>query len=350
MKMKRIASLGLALTMALSLAACGNKDTGDTGDTGTPAPSAAAAESAAPSGTDFPTQTITLICPYGAGGGTDVLLRSLCDSASKIAGVNIIVDDITGGNGATGVVTMMEAAPDGYTIGSCSGEWIALKEMGLTPEGFDYNNAEKIMHYNFDPACYLVPTDSPYQTIEDIVDAAKADPGKITLGVTAAGGSHHLAALLFQKLSGAEFNVVPYSEGSSATITALMSGQVTIGSVCPAEASAQIKAGQVRILGICSEERLADYPDVPTLKECGYDVIYGAWRGLCAPKGTPAEVVDKLEDIFYQAAQTQEFIDFCASNGNEIDLLDKAGFEERFVSQEALIKDVCAIYAEQQKG
>lgn len=346
MKKRRILSLALALAMTFTLAACGNGN--NNSNAGSGSGGNAASNNPSSGGSDFPNQTITLICPYGAGGGTDVLLRSLADAASKIAGVNIVVENITGGNGATGVVTMMDAAPDGYTIGSCSGEWVALKEMGLAPEDFDYNNSEMIMHYNFDPACYLVPVDSPYQTIEDIVEAAKAAPGEITLGVTAAGGSHHLASLLFQKESGAEFNVVPYSEGSAACVTALMSGQVEIGSVCPAEAIAQIQAGQVRILGICSEERLATYPDVPTLKESGYNVVYGAWRGLCAPKGTPTEVVEKLEDIFMAAADSDSFKEFCASNNNELDVLDKAGFTERFASQEDLIKQVCAIYAELQ--
>lgn len=347
--MKRLASLALALTMALTLASCGGQ-TSTSGGSSSAGSSGSQASSSGEAGTDFPNQTITLICPYAAGGGTDVILRALCDSASKIAGVNIIVENITGGNGATGVVTMMDAAPDGYTIGSCSGEWVSLKEMGLAPDGFDYNNAEFIMHYNFDPACYLVPTDSPYQSIEDIVNAAKADPGNVTLGVTAAGGAHHLASLLFQDRCGAQFNIVPYSEGSSATVTALMSNQVDIACVTTAEATAQIKAGQVRVLGICSEERLDSYPDVPTLKECGYDVVYGSWRALAAPKGTPAEVVDKLEEIFYEATQTQEFIDFCASNNNEIDLLNKEEFAQRFVDQEALIKDVCAIYAQLQNS
>ena len=337
MKMKRIASLALALTMAFSLTACGEKEEKGSVSSG----------SNASSGSEFPKQTITLICPYGAGGGTDVLLRALCDSASKICGQDIIVDNVTGGNGATGVVTMMAAQPDGYTIGSCSGEWVALKEMGLAPEGYDYNNAEKIMHYNFDPACYLVPVDSPYQTLDDLIKDAKANPGKISMGVTAAGGSHHLASLLFQKETGTEFNVIPYSDGSAAAVTALISGQVQVGSVCPAEAAPQIEAGQVRILGVCSEERLKSYPDVPTLKELGYNVVYGAWRGLCAPKGTPDDVVAKLEEIFCQAAQTPEFIEFCAQNGNELDLLNRAEFEERFTSQESLIKDVCTIYAEQ---
>ncbi len=332
MKMKRIASLVLAMIMVLTLVACG-------GSTSSKEDTAA-----------FPSQTITLICPYGAGGGTDVILRALCDSASKIAGVNIVVENVTGGNGATGVVTMMAADADGYTIGSCSGEWVALKEMGLAPADFDYNNAEQIMHYNFDPACYLVTADSPYQTLEEVIADAKANPGEITLGVTAAGGSHHLASLQFQKETGTEFNVIPYSDGSAACVTALMSGQVTVGSVCPAEAAAQIAAGQVRILGICSENRLANYPDVPTLSELGYNVVYGAWRALCAPKGTPAEVVEKLEEIFMAAAQTPEFVEFCAGNGNEIDLLNKEDFAKRFLDQEELIKGVCAIYAEQQAG
>lgn len=295
----------------------------------------------------FPNQTVTIICPYGAGGGTDVILRALSAEAAKFAGVNIVVEDITGGNGATGVVRMMESRPDGYTIGSCSGEWIALKGMGLTPEGFDYNNAEKIMHYNFDPACYLVPTDSPYKTLDDLVKAAKENPGEILLGVTAAGGAHHLTALLFSEMSGAEFNIIPYSEGSSAAITALMSGQVQVGSMCPSEATAQLNAGQVRILGICSANRLPNHPNVPTLRECGYDLLYGSWRALSAPKGTPADVIAKLEDIFLKAAKTKEFTEFCSKNGYVLDILNKADFEKRFIEQEKLINSVCDIYARQ---
>jgi len=295
---KRIASLALALAMALTLVACGGGASSSGESSGSGAASSAG-------GSEFPNQTITLICPYGAGGGTDVILRALCDSASKIAGVNIVVENITGGNGATGVVTMMDAEPDGYTIGSCSGEWVALNAMGLAD--FDYNNAEQIMHYNFDPACYLVTMDSPYQTLEEVIADAKANPGKITLGVTAAGGSHHLAAIQFQKESGTEFNIIPYSDGSAACVTALMSGQVAVGSVCPAEAAAQIAAGQVRILGICSENRLAGYPDVPTLNELGYNVIYGAWRALCAPKGTPAEVVEALNAAILKVSETESW-------------------------------------------
>lgn len=297
----------------------------------------------------YPNQTITLICPYGAGGGTDLILRALSAAASKIAGVNIIVDDVTGGNGATGVITMMSSTPDGYTIGSCSGEWISLVETKLAPAGFDYNNAEKIMHYNFDPSCYLVPSDSPYKTIEDVIAAAKANPGDVTLGVTAAGGAQHLTAILFQDMVDAEFNIIPYSEGASTTMAALLSGQIEVASVGPAECAAQVDAGKVRLIGVCSENRLSTRPDVPTLKERGINLIYGSWRALAAPKGTPAEVVSYLEDLFLKAAATDEFKAFCAKNGFVIDILDKAGFEERFSAQEKVIHDVCQLYAALQK-
>lgn len=297
----------------------------------------------------YPNQTITLICPYGAGGGTDLILRALCDSASKISGVNIIVNDVTGGNGATGVVTMMKSNPDGYTIGSCSGEWISLVETGLAPAGFDYNNAEKIMHYNFDPSCYLVRSDSPYKTIEDVIATAKAKPGDVTLGVTAAGGAQHLTAILFQNMVNAKFNIIPYSEGASTTMAALLSGQVDVASVGPAECAAQVDAGKVRLIGVCSENRLATRPDVPTLKEKGINLIYGSWRALAAPKGTPAEIVKYLEDLFLKAANTDEFKAFCTKNGFVIDVLDKAGFEKRFAEQKNVIHEVCQLYAAMQK-
>lgn len=292
----------------------------------------------------YPNRTITLICPYGAGGGTDVILRALADSASKIAGVNIVVENVTGGNGATGVVTMMKADPDGYTIGSCSGEWVAIQELGLAPAGYDPMNAEQLIHYNFDPACYVVPVDSEYQTLEDLVNAAKAEPGKVVVGVTTLGGSHHLATLLFQERADVEFNVIPYSEGASATLTALMGGQVEVACVGPAEAAAQIAAGNLKMLAVASNDRVKNYPDVPTLKELGYDMIYGSWRALACPKGTPEDVQAKLCEIFYQAAQSEEFVEFCDKGGFVIDLLDHDAYLERFAEQNAICKEVCAIY------
>lgn len=292
----------------------------------------------------FPSQTITIICPYGAGGGTDVILRALASSASKIAGVNIIVENVTGGNGATGVVTMMAAEPDGYTIGSVSGEWVSIRELGLAPDGFDPGNAEQLIHYNFDPACYVVPIDSPYQTLEDLVTAAKADPGAIVMGVTTVGGSHHLTTLLFENRSGASFNVIPYSEGASATLTALLRNEVEVACVGPAEAAAQVDAGNLKILAIASSNRLKNYPDIPTLKECGYDMIYGSWRALAAPKGTPEDVQLKLEEIFFAAAQSEEFVSFCDQAGFVIDLLDHEAYMERLVEQEALCIEVCQLY------
>lgn len=294
--------------------------------------------------TDFPKQTITIICPYGAGGGTDLILRALADSASEIAGVNIIVEDVTGGNGANGVITMMAAEPDGYTVGSCSGEWISIKELGLAPADFDYTNAEQLIHYNFDPACYVVNTDSPYQTFEDLIADVKAKPGEIVLGVTTVGGSHHLTNLLFQDVSGAEFNVIPYSEGASATLTSLLRHELDVACVGPAEAAAHVAGGNMRILAVASESRVKNYPEVPTLKELGYDMIYGSWRALAAPKGTPAEVCAKLCEIFYQAAQSEKFIEFCDKGGFVIDLLDHEAYLERFASQEETTKRVCQLY------
>lgn len=292
----------------------------------------------------YPNRTITLICPYGAGGGTDVILRALSDSASKIAGVNIIVENVTGGNGATGVITMMAAEPDGYTIGSCSGEWVAIQELGLAPKGYDPMNAEQLIHYNFDPACYVVPVNSPYKTLDDLVLAAKKAPGKVVMGVTTLGGSHHLATLLFQERAGIEMNVIPYSEGASATITALMSNQVESACVGPAEAAAQIAAGNLRMLAVASNDRVKNYPAVPTLKELGYDVMYGSWRALACPKGTPIEIQNKLCDVFYEAAQTPAFVEFCDKGGFVIDLLDHEAYLKRFDEQNQICREVCAIY------
>jgi len=296
---------------------------------------------------DFPNQTITIICPYSAGGGTDLILRALADSASKIAGENIVVENVTGGNGMTGVVTMMAATPDGYTIGSCSGEWISCYNCNLAPEGFDYNNCERIMHYNFDPACIAVPADSPYTTLEEFVAAAQAAPSEITVATSAAGGAHHLTMLLFQSVCDTSYNVVTYSEGAAYAITAVLSNEADAVCVTAPEVAAQVEAGNLKILAIASANRLDKFSDVPTFTECGYAINYGSWRALAAPAGTPDEIVTKLETLFMQAAQTDEFVEFMANGGFTIDLLDKAGFEARWTEQLDLIGQACDIYNQQ---
>ncbi len=356
---KLLATLMVVLMTAALLFGCAqttttdtaSSDTSDTTATASEAQTAetteAAAEETADPYADFPNQTITIICPYAAGGGTDLILRALADSASKIAGVNIVVDNVTGGNGMTGVVTMMDSDPDGYTIGSCSGEWISCYNCNLAPEGFDYNNCERIMHYNFDPACIAVPADSPYETLEDFVNAAQADPDDIVVATSAAGGAHHLTMLLFENVSDTSYNVVTYSEGASYAITAVLSGEADAICVTAPEVASQVEAGNLRILAIASGSRLDKFSDVPTFKECGYDISYGSWRALAAPAGTPDEIVTKLETLFMEAAQTDAFKEFMSSGGFTIDLLDKAGFEERWNEQLDLIGQACDIYNQQ---
>lgn len=306
---------------------------------------AAAVEEATPEPEiSFPEGTIRIICPYGAGGGTDTILRALADSASKIAGVNIVVENITGGTGITGITTMMACDPDGYNLCSVSGEWISLPTLGLAPSDFNYDNCERICLFNQDPNCFVVAANSPYDTLEDLVNAALETPGGLIMATTGAGGTHHLTGLLFEDRSGTDFNIIPYSEGASAVMAALVGGHADVGCVGPAEAAAQVDAGNAKILAIASDGRIDKYPDVPTFTECGYDIIYGTWRGLAAPAGTPEEVVNKLNEIFVAAAEDEAFASFMDANGFGHKIYDREAWAEIFPDQVAIIKDVCEIY------
>jgi len=342
--MKRILSCSLCLCLMLvMLAGCGNSAA-----TPTPAATPSPAATSSPQ-VNFPVKTIRLICPYGAGGGTDTNLRALAEAAQKFTDVNIVVENVTGGTGITGITTMMATEPDGYSLCSVSGEWISLATLGLAPADFDYQNCERVMHYCFTPQSIIVAADSPYQTIEDLIEGAKTNAGGIILATTGSGSSQHLTTLLLEKTTETDFNIIPYSEGGAAVVAALIGGHADVICVEPGEASAQVDAGTARYLAVASDERITQYPDVPTLKESGIDIVYGAWRGLAVPKGTPAEVIAVLEDIFVQAAQDPDFVSFMEKNVYGMKVLNAAEWEPLFESQETLIQSACEIYLDASK-
>jgi tripartite-type tricarboxylate transporter receptor subunit TctC len=151
-----------------------------------------------------------------------------------------------------------------------------------------------------------VQTDAPWKTTAEFVDYARKNPDTLTVGNSGAGGGVHLVALAFEKAAGVKLNHIPFS-GGGPSVTALMGGHVNAVSVSPPEGVAQIRAGQLRIVALFAEKRLAMFPDVPTVKEQGIDFTMGMWRGLAAPKGTPTEIIQKLHDAFKKTMDDSEF-------------------------------------------
>ena len=292
---------------------------------------------AAPAIAAFPEKPVTVICPWTAGGGTDVLLRALSKSAEKFLGQTITVLNQTGGAGAIGHNAIRTARPDGYTVGMITFELNSLPPQGLVP--FTWKDFDPLMRINSDPAALTVRSDAPYSTVRGFMDYAKAHPGEITIGNSAPGSVWHIAAGLAAEKTGVQVKHVPF-DGAQPAVTALVGGHIKAVAVSVAEVRGQVQAGNLKILGVMSSERDKIFPDVPTFKEQGVDVQFYTWRGLALPKGVPAAAKAKIADAYQKAFDSSEFKEFAAKASLNLAYQNSADFA-RFLDQN--YKDVEAV-------
>lgn len=276
---------------------------------------------------DYPAKNIRLIVPFGAGGGTDAVGRTIANSTKDILGKNIAIMNRTGGGGAVGMSFGAQQKPDGYTLTVVTREIASLPQMGLMQH--DASDFELIRMINLDPAVVLVSKDSPYNTINDLIDEAKKQPGSLKFASTAAPNFYLMA---LEKDQGIKLNAIPYN-GASEAIPAVLGGHTDVTMVTPGEAISQLKSGQLKALGVMSDERVEYIPEVPTLKEQGIDVVTGTWRGIGAPKGTPDEVIETLGEAFDTAMASDEFKSFMEKGAMTIHNLDAEEFTA-FVEQD----------------
>ena len=267
--MKKFVALLLALVMVMSLAACGG------------------AETAA-----YPEDQITLICPLAAGGGSDAISRMFAAAMEKELGVSVIVENKPGAGAGIGLEAIAAAEADGYTIGYIPAEVTTVKVMGnaeVTPADFEYIcTAMKIS------ALVCVPAASEFNTLEDLIAAAKAAPGTITLGTAGVGNAYELGLRAMLKEAGIELNIVNFSGGTAEAITAMMGGNVQCCTAGTSEALPYVKNGEFKVLCNLSSVRSELLPEVPTATELGYACNGGSWGAFAAPAGTPAEVMEVL--------------------------------------------------------
>src|SRR5688572_31682167 len=264
----------------------------------------------------YPSRPITLIVPWGAGGGTDATARIIGSLLEKELGQPVTVVNRTGGSGVVGHAAIASAPPDGYTLGLATVEIGMMHWQGLTElTGASYTPIGLV---NADPAGIQVRADAPYKTVSDLLAAIKANPGKFKASGTGQGGIWHqaLAGLLRdQKIDPASVPWVP-SNGAAPGLQDLVAGGVDIAPVSLPEARALIDAGKVRSLAIMNDKPSALYPQVPTLKSAiGSDWATAAWRGMVAPKGIPADVRDKLAGALKKIVASKEYTEFMAGRG-----------------------------------
>lgn len=292
---------------------------------------------AVPAMAAYPDKPVTVICPWTAGGGTDVLLRALSKSAEKYLGQTITVVNQTGGAGAIGHNAIRAARPDGYTVGMITFELNSLPPQGLVP--FTWKDFDPLMRINSDPAALTVKADAPYSTVRGFMDYAKSHPGEITIGNSAPGSVWHIAAGLAAEKTGVQVKHVPF-DGAQPAVTALVGGHIKAVAVSVAEVRGQVQAGNLKILGVMSADRDKIFPDVPTFKEQGVDVQFYTWRGLGLPKGVPPAIKAKIADAYKKAFDSQEFKDFAAKASLNLAYQDSAEFA-KFLDQN--YKDVSAV-------
>ena len=265
---------------------------------------------------NYPSRPITLIVPWGAGGGTDATARIIGSLMEKELGQPVTVVNRTGGSGVVGHAAIASAPPDGYTIGLATVEISMMHWQGLTElSGASYTPIGLV---NADPAGIQVRADAPYKTVSDLLAAIKANPGKFKASGTGQGGIWHLAIaglLRDQKIDPSALPWVP-SNGAAPGLQDMVAGGVEVAPVSLPEARSLIDAGKVRSLAIMDEKPSALYPNVPTLKSVtGSNWTMAAWRGIVAPKGIPAEARDKLSATVRKVAASKEYHDFMASRG-----------------------------------
>ena len=277
----------------------------------------------------YPDKPVTVICPWTAGGGTDVLLRALSKEAEKYLGQTINVVNQTGGAGAIGHNAIRAARPDGYTIGMITFELNSLPPQGLVP--FTWKDFDPLMRINTDPAALTVRKDAPYNTVRGFVDYAKAHPDEITIGNSAPGSVWNIAAGLVAEKAGIKVKHVPF-DGAQPAVTALVGGHIKAVAVSVAEVRGQVQAGNLKILGVMSSERDKIFPNVPTFKEQGVDVEFYTWRGLALPKGVPANVKAKISEAYKKAFDSKEFQEFAAKASLNLAYLNATDFT-KFLDQ-----------------
>lgn len=264
----------------------------------------------------WPDRPITLIVPWGAGGGTDGVARIIGSLMERDLGQPVNVVNRTGGSGVVGHNAIAGATPDGYTIGMITAELNMMHWAGLTK--LTYRDYVPVTMVNIDPSGVTVKADSPYKDMADLVKAIKANPNKMKASGTGQGGIWHLALagmLKDLKVDPATVGWVP-SNGAAPAMTDLAGGGVDFVTCSLPESRALIDAGKARPLAIMAAKPAALYPNVPTLKSAiGSDWQVGAWRGIAVPKGTSPDVVAKLGAELKKIYDSKEYQDFMAQRG-----------------------------------
>ncbi|QFT84623.1 Tripartite tricarboxylate transporter family receptor [Halomonas sp. THAF12] len=268
---------------------------------------------------DYPEKPINLVVGYSAGGGTDVMARTVANHLEESLGdgATVVVKNMPGAGGQIGFSALASASPDGYTIGTMN----LPAAMALTYDrdaDYDVNSFTWLANVVADPNTLVVPKDSGITSVEELIAAARDADGKMPVGLSALGGNDHFSAIQFAEAADVEMNYVPFN-GAAQARSALMGGHVAMGTMAFSQTVGF--EDELRVLAVLADERLEQAPDVPTAKELGFDIEMGSFRGLAAPSDLPDDVRAALLSALEEVAEDDAFRADMAQQGNPLSVI-----------------------------
>src|SRR3954468_4457989 len=277
---------------------------------------------------DYPNHPVTMVVPFPPGGVADITARPVAEAMGRFLQQPVVVENKAGAGGGVGMQYVSRAKPDGYTV------LLALSSISIIPEAdkvlgrdpmYQLSQLVPIARFTADPTVLAVRADSPYKSVADLLEAAKKSPGSIPYGSSGNYGTMHVPMEMFSGAAGVKMLHVPFT-GAGPAVVALLGGQVEALSTGPSSVMGHIKAGKIRVLATWGETRHPALPDVPTLKELGYDAQFSQWTGLFVPAGTPEPVIAKLREASKFAVEDASFQSALAKVETPIQYLDQPRF------------------------
>ncbi|MFL6928609.1 MAG: Bug family tripartite tricarboxylate transporter substrate binding protein [Xanthobacteraceae bacterium] len=267
---------------------------------------------------DYPTRPITLVVPYAAGGGNDVMARTVADTMSRVLGQQIVVENRAGAGGTIATRQVAKSAPDGYTLVIGGTGTLAVNPTLYGNVGYDpRKDFAPVGLIGTSALIVLVHPSIPARSIRELIDLAKQEPGKLNYASAGVGSGIHLGTVLFEHMADVKLTHVPY-RGTGPALTDLLGGHVAVYFSSLPSAVGIVKDGKVRALGVTGSKRSPVFPDVPTVAEAGlpeYEAVLH--YGIAAPAGTPRPIVDKLNAALRTAVAAPETQQRMATEGTE---------------------------------
>ena len=278
----------------------------------------------------FPNKSITMVVPFPPGGVADIVARPVAEAMARELGQPVVIENKPGAGGGIGMGMVAKAKPDGYTV------LMALSSLSVIPEAdtlvgrpamYAHTDLRPIARYTADPTVLAVRADAPWKTAKEFVEDARRRPKAINYGSSGNYGTMHVPMEILAQTSAIALTHVPFT-GAGPAVLALLGGQIEAVSTGPSTVLQHVKAGKIRVLGHWGTGKLESMPDVPSLKDQGFNAEYAQWSGLFVPSGTPEAVVQRLRAAARMAAQDTKAREVIHNAGSPVQFLDSADFEK----------------------